>query len=246
MMLSPADIEQHALPSVARRGRELYAQGAVAALGCREDDILARVTDGGIAYVAVLTVRENEPLLFDCSCAFSFGGACEHVVAAMHAITECDAVPDGSDIPVDEVRGAPAGRLYLRETGGMLLAEMRFAYQGGLVEFARAERCAYRLVPATSGDTVYRVVRSRAREDALHSAVGRHGLTAYTTGVFTPTTAAREWTQTRLPVLAREGFEIYGQEYLRESRVRSTQPCMGVRMTAGENSLACELTVAFD
>jgi non-specific serine/threonine protein kinase len=147
--------------------------------------------------------------------------------------------------PVQVIVSKPAGRLYLHECDGMLLADVRFGYADGYVEFSRRDSSRDRVVPGDDG-AVYRVLRSRAREDNLTNSLRQHGLMQYQTGTYTPQGDAREWVCSHLPRLAAKGWEIFGQERLAKSSPRQGAPRLSVCVGEKGEFLECGLTVSVD
>jgi len=139
----------------------------------------------------------------------------------------------------------PQVRLYLSEQDGRLLVEVRFAYYRGNVEFSRADTASYRLLPDDQGRIV-RVNRSKVRETTLTATLASADLMQYQTGFYTPSIDPRSWTLQQLPQLARDGYEIYGQEKLLATQARKTTPRLSVVIKSEEKALNCTITVSFD
>ncbi|MBD3316328.1 MAG: hypothetical protein GF344_11125, partial [Chitinivibrionales bacterium] len=258
MIFSENEIAKIAFPSVVERGRELLECGAVQSLQLVGSDTIACVRHDVIFRVVV---GESEGQ-FACTCGFSMGGACEHVVAAMLALSRRDAVQTGLLLepgdstqeestpaeeppPVEEIRGKPRGRLYLTERGSMLLVELRFAYHGGCVEFSRGEPYKSRVVPDGHGGFV-RILRARARELSLVSDLDEFGLVPYQAGTFTPSDDARQWVLDTLPVLSAQGYEIFGEANLRSFKTREGKPELSVSVAKSEGLLECNVSVNVD
>lgn len=155
--------------------------------------------------------------------------------------------PDLNNTPVvvDLPIGKPAGRLYLFESDAMLLVELRFSYNQGMVEFNRTDTAFSRLVPSDDGN-VYRIIRSKARENSLTSSLENFELMQYQTGIYTPCCDPRIWTLHELPRLAQEGFEIYGQEKLTITNARKTVPKLSVAVSSKEGVFDCSITMSVD
>ncbi len=248
MVMTESEIAQCALPIVIEQGERLLENGEVAGVWGSGEDVIA-IVGFPQRHRVVVTAQEDRPIHFDCSCGFSWGGACEHVVAAMLAFARGSAGEGDwtGAIEVEEIHEHPAGRLYLNESQGVLLVEIRFAYRGGIAEFERRDHSAYRLVPSVSTERVWRIVRSRAREDALVRGLAQHQLVQYKPGVYTTDGPARDWVLRELPSLAATGFEIYGQQRLRTCRVRETEPHVHLGVSSsGDESFTCQIAVDFD
>ncbi len=159
-----------------------------------------------------------------------------------------DQSEDNAHVPEPVVRivaDKPVGRLYLNERDSMLLIELRFSYHNGLTEFSRTDTNRERLVPGTEGN-VYRILRSRAREDAMMTSLAEYELMRYQSGIFTPCEDPRDWIQVQLPRLAKKGFEIFGQDKLTVSKARKSLPRLSVNVFSKGDSLSCNISVSFD
>ncbi len=286
IVFSEEDIRQYAFPAVVKAGRECFEHNHVQNLHVVADDIIATVVEDE-SYRIVISRSGSGPLSFACTCGFAYGGACEHVVAVMFAVSELDSVQTGLDFDAGDESGfdelsyrvdnrhsggspaqepsvrerppavpekpskietltaRPAGRLYLNECDGMLLVEVRYAYCDGMAEFSRRELAGDRLVPGENG-VVYRIMRSRAREDHLTTSLRTHGLTQYQAGTYTPLDDAREWVCSVLPKLASCGWEIFGRERLARTSPRQAVPRLSVCIGGAGDFLECGLSVSFD
>ncbi|MFP4163494.1 MAG: SNF2-related protein [Chitinispirillaceae bacterium] len=293
-LFSEDDIRKYAFPAVVEGGKRQFKRKRVTSMHFEGDDIITSVRDNGTHRV-VVSNNGRGSIRFDCSCGFSFGGACEHVVASMYAANADSAIQIGIDFDalaeqqdegedyddewyseqedeslseksaqendddgydmgepqedpskvVELDPGKPTGRIYLTERDTMLLAELRFSYHKGLAEFSRSDLNLSRLVPSEDG-TVYRVTRSRARETMMTASLASYDLMQYQTGVFTPSDDSRIWTLQELPRLARDGFEIFGQENLRTSNARNVAPNLNVSVSSKEGLFDCSVEVSFD
>ena len=160
-------------------------------------------------------------------------------------IVEEDDITDEKVKIIDIPAGKPVGRIYLSESDSVLLAELRFAYHNGSVEFSRFDSNSFRLVPHENG-AVYKVNRSRARESSITASLAGYGLTQYQTGIYTPVEDPRLWTLHELSSLAKDGFEIYGQEELKSSNARSSKPKLSVTISSGDGLFDCNVNLSFD
>ncbi|MBN1757896.1 MAG: SNF2 helicase associated domain-containing protein, partial [Chitinispirillaceae bacterium] len=161
-------------------------------------------------------------------------------------VPEVDDDPDTSSVHVSDLPPEkPVIRLYLSESEGMLLAELRFAYHNGTVEFSRADSVSCRLVAAKDGN-VYRIHRSRARETAAASILSSFDLISYQVGFYTPSIDPRDWTLQQLPQLSSEGFEIYGQERLQSTQARKSKPVLRVSVASAGDTFNCSVQVSID
>ncbi|MDG5816639.1 SNF2-related protein [Chitinispirillales bacterium ANBcel5] len=265
---SEEEISKYAFPAVVEEGRRWYQKQKVISSSLLGDNLIASVRDEATQKVVIS--RDSEAgMRFECSCGFDMGGACKHAVAAMFSANESNAVQVGinwdnlppaddtddderaeseqrtSDLNVGELPlSKPVGRLYLTESESMLLVELRFHYNG-LAEFSRTDSNQSRIVLSESGKLV-KVTRSRARETVLTAKLASYNLVRYQAATFTPDCDPRIWTLQELPRLARDGFEIYGQEKLISSNARKSTPKLNVVVTTKEGVFECALTVKFD
>ncbi|NLD99829.1 MAG: DEAD/DEAH box helicase family protein, partial [Fibrobacter sp.] len=271
------EILKYAFAAVVEDGRRYFSRGKVFNITFVGNDIIASVR-GEQTYKVVVN-REKEGLRFGCNCGFSFGGACEHVVAVMLAANEHQAIQIGIDwdspvveepeikkepalVEVDESEqdlvvppedalvieieaGKPVGRLYLSESDSMLLVELRFAYHFGSVEFNRMDTSLFRLILSDDGK-YYRIFRSKARESSMNAMLAQFELMRYQSGIYTPVCDPRIWILQELPRLAKEGFEIYGQEKLTTTNARKAIPKLSVNIKSEENVFDCAITISFD
>jgi hypothetical protein len=91
MIFSESEISQYALPAMIERGNSVHMDGAVQRMWSSGEEIIAIVHDHE-AHRVVVSKKPDVPVYFDCSCEFSFGGACEHVVAVMLAASRGGAI----------------------------------------------------------------------------------------------------------------------------------------------------------
>ena len=268
-LFTEEEIKKYAFEAVIDEGKRCFARGKVLSLSIIGDGIIATVKDQSICRVAIN--REKDGLKFSCTCGFSYGGACGHVVAAMLAANDkpviqvgldfeksvCEDYSDDSEMLhitesaqssntiVDLQSVKPVGRLYLFESDSMLMVELRFAYHNGMVEFNRLDTALQRLVVSSDG-AVYRVNRSKARETSLTSTLANFELMQYQTGIYTPCCDPRIWTLHELPRLAREGFEIYGQEKLTITNARKSVPKLTVSVHSEQGVFDCLVSLTVD
>lgn len=262
---TPFSIDDHAFPAVIQAGHDLFARKDLRQIQFVGQDILA--TFGKSAnHTAVISRKPGEPLQYTCSCGYRYGGACEHVVAAMVAVNSHQSVQVGLDFdsppqepdqspsealpaaPVEDVASRPIPRLYLTEHNGFFLVELRFAYADSsdtTVEFTRRDRGHDRLVTCSDG-LARRFLRSKARELLQAGSLEEHKLRPYNSTHHTPAIDPREWIQSELPRLAKSGFEIFGQEQLRSCMLRDTKPTLTVRMKSEGDFFFCDMEAMFD
>ncbi len=158
---------------------------------------------------------------------------------------EPPAPPESAPKDVRTLTSAPTGRLYLDESTGLLLIELRFAYHDGVCEFAARDSNMAKLITLDSGDVV-RIKRSRAREDRLLEALEQHDVCLYRRGVYTPEVESAEWLRATLPRLADTGFEVFGRELLQTHQLRETEPTLSMSVSSEGSSLKVNIELAFE
>lgn len=275
LRFSQEDIEHHAFPAVVKSGKQVFSSGGVTELQQIGDNLLGVVLDGARQRVTV-TKKTHRPPTFACTCGFAHGGACEHAVALMLAVNAGESLQTGLVLDgaapgnrmsrdfhsssarnsprnekngpsvVETVRPKPIPRLYLAERDGLLIAELRFSYQDGRIEFSRRDRDREKLVPV-SNDKVYRVIRSRVQEDLFSADLQEeYGMSPYSPGFFTPSGDVSSWITERLPLLAERGYRIFGRENLRKFRKGSSTPslCLSARSKGG--FVECDVDAEID
>ncbi|MBN1604399.1 MAG: SNF2 helicase associated domain-containing protein [Chitinispirillaceae bacterium] len=94
-MFTKEEIQQYAFGAVAENGRKFYSRGRISSLNVVGNDIVA-TTKGDPGFKVVIS-KSPTGISFDCTCKFAYGGACEHVVAAMLAANEHTAIQVGID-----------------------------------------------------------------------------------------------------------------------------------------------------
>ncbi|MBN1306598.1 MAG: SNF2 helicase associated domain-containing protein [Chitinispirillaceae bacterium] len=269
------EIREYAFAAVFSRGRRLFLHNSVGNLSFVEDGIIASVEDGVFYRVIICreekTLRFNCTCGFshagacEHAVAVMFAAKCTTGIQEEVDMPEASAspfpVPQGNgyfshgqtddeelragiivhDLPIEK----PMLRLYLTEREGMLLVEVRYVYFNGRIEFSRFDTAQSRLATTGNGEVV-RVRRSRARESALTAALTSFDLMLYRTGFYIPAGDSRAWTLHQLPLLAAEGYEIYGQEQLRSARVRKSSPHLKVSISTGTSDISCRINLSVD
>jgi non-specific serine/threonine protein kinase len=262
----PEAFERLAHRSVIEAGRILYGNGAsLQRLQLVGEDFIA--TFGGSPGCRVVLSRDSGQSV--CTCGCGYGGACEHVIAAMFAVNDRRAVQVALDFDapvvdnteespavgtenensavaeIETMEGSPAHRLYLREFDDLLLVELRFAYLDGAVEFSGGDRSREKLI-SVPVSRVVRLRRSFVNEMEAASRLREAGLIPFRAGVFTPDGDPVAWVREALPLLSALGFEVYGKETLVAFRPREVKPSMTLSMTAAGNGMVdCLIAVDY-
>ncbi len=147
------------------------------------------------------------------------------------------------------VEGPPVPRLYLSESRGELTVRVRFAY-GGTVETAGQPTSGSAPEIQFSGSSVFTVVREAAAEQAALVHLSESGLEpiegAPSSFVYRPKTDPVAWLTDALPALAKEGFEVYGQEGLTRYRVRTGPSSIAFNVSSGIDWFDLTVDATFD
>jgi non-specific serine/threonine protein kinase len=151
------------------------------------------------------------------------------------------------ELPVDveSVQDTPLPKIYLSESGNLLIVELRFGYLNGAVEVTSRDRSREKLVSVPSGRVV-RLQRSMAREIQWSARLLDADLVPYRAGMYTPQTDSTEWVRDRLPDLAASGFEVFGRETLvacSTNRSRASFKC--AVSPAGTGLIECSIEASF-
>ncbi|MCX7726446.1 MAG: SNF2 helicase associated domain-containing protein [Chitinispirillaceae bacterium] len=268
---SQKEIEEYSFPAIIAHAKELVSAGRVVELCSMGDSIIGSVDDGKVFKCVI--ERKNGALEFSCNCEYFHPGACVHAVAIMIATKKREAIQIGIDwkenrdrkngtsqnlitykeekfsykIPeVEDIYNErPTLRLYLSEQESLLLVETRFAYLNGKIEFQRSDPSLERIITDNDG-RLLRIHRAKARETALLSTLKKYDLVQYQTGYYTPITEPRIWILQILPLLAQEGYEIYGQEKLKSTQSRKSKPYLKVSVKGSGESLLCSIYLSYD
>ncbi len=153
----------------------------------------------------------------------------------------------GDDVTWETIEVAPQPRIYLREAGGELVAELRFDYAG-------FELQATRVVPPVSTQRrpnslqLARVRRDEVAESEAGRLVLQHGLKRTTdAGQFQlkKSTNALDFLAREVPRLTSSGFEIYGEANLSQIRINRTKPTMRMNVASGIDWFDVEATLLF-
>jgi non-specific serine/threonine protein kinase len=136
-------------------------------------------------------------------------------------------------------------RLYLSEDADILRVEMSFVY--GPRELAGAFPYHDALhFDSNSGECI-KIARDMAAERQAAAVAEESGLYPRRPGVFeNEGFAARDWLLNRLPALAAQGFEIYGEDRLQRYRMRRAAPRIEVAVSSGQDWFDLDMDIDFD
>ncbi|HET9225014.1 MAG TPA: SNF2-related protein, partial [Roseiflexaceae bacterium] len=146
-----------------------------------------------------------------------------------------DIVVRGDLVSWEQIDVDPSPRLYLSESGGEFLAELRFGYgEYELPYDKRLPETCTRRQPGTT--TLARIARRPEREQAAWQALSSYGLKR---GPEPHIFALRKTTQPvdfllhQVPRLAEAGYTIFGEEALTSARVNRNRPTISFNVSSG-------------
>jgi len=158
----------------------------------------------------------------------------------------------GGGVAWDEIECDPTPRLYLNESGGELLIQLRFAYDGYELPYSGAFQ-VHSLRHELGSMRLVKIQRKPLEEQAVYdllisSAIGlkRAPLPAKP-GFFRLRARAHpvDFILNTLPRLASDGIEIYGEEKLKTARVNRHTPTISFQVSSGINWFDVQTTVNF-
>ncbi|MBC7226518.1 MAG: SNF2 helicase associated domain-containing protein [Thermoflexales bacterium] len=158
----------------------------------------------------------------------------------------------GDVIQVEEVRAEPVPRLYLREEGGTIWADLAFGYGDYEVE-ANPKATAVTAHPGPEPWSLIRIHRDLAKETSYYQLLtdARYGLkrAGYQYGPAAFQLRARthplDFLTQSIPLLTEAGFEIYGEERLRSARLKKAEPVLRVSISSGIDWFDIEAVVQY-
>ncbi len=148
-----------------------------------------------------------------------------------------------------KIEGSPVPRVYLSEARGGLAVRLRFWY-GNAVEIPEGH-----LSPGTaeihfSPNAIVSLKRDHASEEAAHIRLLGSGLRTSDTGGaspgFVPTGEPLAWLTEKLPDLAKEGFEVFGQESLTRYRIRTGSSKISFSVSSGIDWFDLSVNATFE
>ncbi|HMO55798.1 MAG TPA: SNF2-related protein, partial [Roseiflexaceae bacterium] len=153
----------------------------------------------------------------------------------------------GDAVRVSEIHVDSVPQLYLGETGGELIAQLRFRYDVYVVDY---ERNPAPVTTRRKADSIElgRVHRAHAAEQEAFQAVGTHGLKRDTRPGFfllRKSTHPIDFLMHQIPRLAEAGFEIFGEEALKTARVNRHRPTINFKISSGIDWFDLQATVSF-
>lgn len=145
----------------------------------------------------------------------------------------------------DELVAEAVPRLYLREISGSLYVELKFAY--GETEVSESPQNSVAYQPAEKRNCVLLIHRDLQAEGRFQALLRESGLVRTDDGSYrTASIDDMQWLLTRLSGLAAEGFEVFGEENLKQLKVRRVTPRISARVSSNIDWFDLELIVDFD
>ena len=147
----------------------------------------------------------------------------------------------GSEVRWEEVRAEPAKRLYLSEDLGRLIAELRFGYVEYEAPYEGSLPLESRQRKPDGSWTLVRIHRKPDLEHEIYTSISSNttGL-KYGSGqidrdrfILRSNIDPVEFLLRKIPVLARMGFEVYGEEALTNVRVNRHPPVLSINVASG-------------
>lgn len=149
----------------------------------------------------------------------------------------------------EKIDTPPIPRLYLSETNGALLADLRFAY-GGFEAPAELNPPPYIVRRQANTLTLLRIRRRPEEEGAWLRDIGSptYGLKkGAEIGRFELRKAVHllDFLIHRIPLLTRQGVEVFGEDQIKAARINRNQPQIAFRVSSGIDWFDLEAVVRF-
>ena len=158
------------------------------------------------------------------------------------------------DLRWKDVEGAsPVKRLYLMEEGGELLVSLRFGYGDYEVRYSK-KAAEVTLVRDEEDPWLFvRVHRQLDVEDEVYGSISsartglKRGGVGYADDIFRLRARVDpvDFLLRKVPVLVNDGFEIYGEDELRNVRVNRHRPTISLNVTSGIDWFDVQAVVRF-
>ncbi len=158
----------------------------------------------------------------------------------------------GNAISWEEIDADPIPRLYLNELNGELLFQLRFLYQDIEAPY-RSDLPAQSLRQKPGTFTLARIKRKPDKEQGFHDLLSSSGFGLKRAPLPAKSGHFRLRARTHpidfllnvLPRLAKEGFEIYGEEKLKTARVNRNTPSISFRVSSGIDWFDVQTVISF-
>jgi len=148
-------------------------------------------------------------------------------------------------IAVTEIDSISGQRLYIEEMDDQLVVSLSLLY--GSIEISYSQANDQYLQYDKKSKKIIRVNRDRVAENHIREQVLETQITEDTPGLFYSTFEdALDWLFDGLPLLAKQGFEIMGEESLVRFRVKRAPANFGVNISSETDWFDLELNLEFD
>jgi non-specific serine/threonine protein kinase len=148
-------------------------------------------------------------------------------------------------IAVKEIKGISASRLYIEEMDDQLIVSLSIAYSE--IELPFSQTNDQYLHYDHKSKQIIRVHRNRAREAEIRNQILETGISEDTPGLFYSSFEdALDWLFDGLPSLAKQGFEILGEEKLVRFKVKRADANFGVHMKSETDWFDLEVNLDFE
>jgi non-specific serine/threonine protein kinase len=146
----------------------------------------------------------------------------------------------GNVVSWQDVEANPQPRLYLRDEDGVLRAALRFGYSEQELEAnPKADAVVVKDIPGSWG--MLRIHRQLEQEEQYYQMLtdARYGLkragSAFSPGMFElrARTHPLDFLLHSIPLLAKAGFEVYGEENLKSGKLNRNRPTISLNITSG-------------
>jgi|DewCreStandDraft_4_1066084.scaffolds.fasta_scaffold00003_391 non-specific serine/threonine protein kinase len=144
----------------------------------------------------------------------------------------------------------PRARLYLSEKNKALVAELRFDYLGKEVPYGNNSSCV--VIPQTDQQAAIFVRRNLTFEDTIEnelagSQYGLKRIVANEPGRYTLRAKVHilDFLVKYVPLLIKEGYEIYGEERIKSVRVNHARPSLALQISSGIDWFDLSIIVTF-
>ncbi|MDH3251768.1 MAG: DEAD/DEAH box helicase [Ignavibacteria bacterium] len=148
--------------------------------------------------------------------------------------------PVKTEIPsLTTIDETPVARLYLQEIDGELAVVLRFRYgDAEITSMPHGENGHVATEVLADGDRVRHVIRKPHDEEHLRTMLLSTSLrprvgTESMEEMYRPVIHPLDWLTQRLPALQSKGFEVFGQNTLRNHRLRVAKPQLGFAVSSG-------------
>ncbi len=136
-------------------------------------------------------------------------------------------------------------RVYLKEDSKNLQVYIRFCYDEKEFDFFDVTDGSYK--SSEEGFEFFKIQRDFKKENEIYNQLIQLGLRENRNGyLYVSKSKARDWLFDNLPLLASEGFDIFGQEKLKTLKVRATPPRIELSVESKNDWFDLNVKIDFD